>query len=125
LLILFGWACLSPLRDTSREKLLELGQGSAPSILRLTLGVQDVLVLHNGSPVAQVFGPLRVLPGRAVRLPFEQVGEFGFACDTHPRGQVLVHVVAPPDPGFARLRWRFAGLADALRYLPAIAPFTS
>ena len=78
-----------------------------------------------GSAAAQVFGPLRVLPGRAVRLPFEQVGEFGFACSTHPRGQLIVQVVAPPDPGFARLRWRVARLLDALRYLPAIAPFPS
>jgi len=38
---------------------------------------------------------------------------------------LFVQVVAPPDPGFARLRWRLAGLADTLRYLPAIAPRTS
>ncbi|WP_332876227.1 cupredoxin domain-containing protein [Massilia sp. S19_KUP03_FR1] len=123
--MLFLWACLSPLRDTTREKLLELGTGVVPSVLRLTLGVQDVLVLHNGSPAAQVFGPLRVLPGRAVRLPFEQAGEFGFACSNHPAGQLIVQVVVPPDPGFDRLRWRFAGLVDALRYLPTIAPLSS
>jgi hypothetical protein len=124
LLLLLIWACLSPLRYPSREKLLELGS-TAPSTLRLTLGVQDVLALRNGSRAPQVFGQVRVLPGQIVRLPFEQTGEFSFACSTHPHGQLFVQVVAPPDPGFARLRWRLVGLADTLRYMPAIAPFTS
>jgi hypothetical protein len=125
LLLLLLWACLSPLRYPSREKLLELGSAAAPSTLRLTLGVQDVLVLRNGSRAAQVFGQVRVLPGHIVRLPFEQAGAFGYACSTHAHGQLIVHVVAPPDPGLARLRWRFEGLIDTLRYLPAVAPFTS
>jgi len=119
------WACLAPLRYPSREKLLALGTAAAPSTVRLTLDVQDVLVLRNASPVAHIFGPVRVLPGSAVRLPFEEAGAFVFASSTHGRGQVVVLVVAPPDPGFARLRWRFDGLVDTLRYLPAIAPFHS
>jgi hypothetical protein len=122
--MLFAWTCLSPLRYPSREKLLDLGGHAAPSTLRLTLGVQDVLVLHNGSRSAQVFGQVRVLPGHVVRLPFEQTGEFGYACSAHPHGQLTVQVVAPPDPGFARLRWRLVGMVDMLRYLPAIAPFS-
>lgn len=123
--MLLFWACLSPLRYPSREKVLDLGGAAAPSTLRLTLGVQDVLVLRNGSRAAQVFGQVRVLPGHVVRLPFEQTGAFGFACSTHPHGQLVVQVVAPPDPGYARLRWRLEGLVDTLRYLPAIAPLTS
>ncbi len=122
---MLAWACLSPLRYPSREKLLELGGATVPSAVRLTLGVQDVLVLRNGSRAAQVFGQVRVLPGHVVRLPFEQAGEFGFACSTHPHGQLTVQVVAPPDPGYARLRWRLAGLADTLRYLPVTAPQSS
>jgi hypothetical protein len=122
-LLLLLWACLSPLRFPSREKLLELGGATpVPSYVRLTLGVQDVLLLRNGSATAQVFGQLRVLPGHTFRLPFEQVGDDAFACSTHPRGQVLVQVMAPPDPGIARLRWRAENLAETIRYLPFIAP---
>lgn len=123
-LMLLCWACLSPLRASSREKVFELGVtgDTVPATLHLTLGVQDVLLLHNGSRSAQVFGQLRVLPGHAFRLPFEQAGDFDFACSAHPHGQVRVQVVAPPDPGWARLRWRWHGLVETLRYLPFIAP---
>lgn len=115
------WAALSPLRYPNREKLLELG-APVPAVVRLTLGVQDVLLLRNNSRAAQVFGQLRVLPGHLFRLPFEQVGDVSFASSAHPRGQVRVQVVAPPDPGWARLRWRVDGMVDTLRYLPFIAP---
>jgi len=126
LLALLLWASLSPLRYPSREKLIELGGAQpVPSAVRLTLGVQDVLLLRNDSTFAHVFGQLRVLPGHVIRLPFEHVGEFDFACSAHPRGQVLVQVVAPPDPGLARLRWRWSGLVDGLRHLPIIAPLVS
>jgi hypothetical protein len=126
LLALLLWASLSPLRYPSREKLIELGGAQAvPSAVRLTLGVQDVLLLRNNSPLPHVFGQLRVLPGHIIRLPFEQVADLDFACSAHPRGQVQVHVVAPPDPGLARLRWRVDGLIDALRYLPTVAPRVS
>lgn len=125
LLILFCWACLSPLREDSREKRLELGEGSVPSVVRLTLGVQDVLVLQNAGTAPQVFGPLRILPGKTVQLPFEEAGAFAVACSAHPRGQLLVQVEAPPDPGLARLQWRVHRLVETLRDLPAVAPFTS
>ena len=98
LLALLFYACVAPLRAPSREKLFELGRTGSmvPTVLRLTLGVQDVLLLHNGSRSAQVFGQLRVLPGHVFRLPFEQVGDFDFACSAHAHGQMRVHVVAPP-----------------------------
>ena len=122
-LALLLWASLSPLRYPSREKLIELGGAQAvPSAIRLTLGVQDVLLLRNHSTTPQVFGQLRVLPGHVIRLPFEFVAALEFACSAHPRGRVRVRVVAPPDPGVARLRWRVEGMVDALRYLPAIDP---
>ena len=126
LLALLLWASLSPLRYPSREKLIELGGAQpVPAAVRLTLGVQDVLLLRNNSDTPHVFGQLRVLPGHLIRLPFEHVADLDFACSAHPRGQVLVQVVAPPDPGLARLRWRWHGMVDALRYLPTIAPFVS
>lgn len=123
LLAPFIWACVSPLRYPSREKLLDLGGSTpVPASVRLTLGVQDVLLLRNGGKTAQVFGQLKVLPGHAVRLPFEQAGEEDFACSAHPRGAVQVQVVVPPDPGLARLRWRIEGLVDTVRHLPVMAP---
>ena len=121
------WAALAPLRDAdgSREKWLVFGAADrpVPATVRLTLGVQDVLVLQNSSPTSQVVGQLRVQPGHVFRLPFEQAGAFSYACSACPAAQIGVDVVAPPDPGFARLRWRFDGMIAALRYLPAIAPF--
>ena len=125
--MLLVWACLAPLRTATREKLLDLGhqEGLVLSEVRLTLDVQDVLVLTNSSRAAQVFGQLRILPGQQFRLPFEQVGATPFACSSAFQGELLVRVVAPPYPGWARLRWRFHGLADSLRSLPAIAPRTS
>jgi len=127
LLALLLWAGLAPLRAPSREILFELGEqrGPVPGVLRLTLGVQDVLLLRNNSAKPQVFGQLRILPGHVFRLPFEQTGEFDFACSDRPRGQVRVQVVAPPDPGLARLRWRFVALEEALRYKPSIAPLAT
>jgi hypothetical protein len=123
LLALLIWACLSPLRYPSREKLVELGGGvPVPAAIRLTLGVQDVLLLRNSGATAQVFGQLKVLPGHLVRLPFEQAGDEDYACSAHARGQVRVKVVAPPDPGLARLYWRLDGLVDTIRHLPFTAP---
>lgn len=125
LLVLVAWGGLSPLRYATREKLLELGDGPVRSSLRLTLGVRDVLVLRNRGSTAQVFGQLRVLPGHVIHLPFEEAGVFDFACSAQARGTVVVQVVAPPDPGLARLRWRAGELADALRDLPAAVPPSS
>lgn len=113
------------MRENSREKRLELGEGAVSSVVRLTLGVQDVLVLHNAGTAPQVFGPLRILPGKTVQLPFEEAGAFAVACSAHPRGQLLVQVEALPDPGLARLQWRFHRLVETLRDLPAVAPFSS
>lgn len=124
---LLVWACVAPLRMPDREKLLDLGrqQSLVLAEIRLTLDVQDVLLLTNSSRTAQVFGQLRVLPGEVFRLPFEQVGATSFACSSAFNGELLVRVVAPPDPGLARLRWRLDGLVDSMRHLPAVAPIRS
>jgi hypothetical protein len=63
-----------------------------------------------------------VLPGRVVRLPFEQPGDYPFACDLAPASTVTVRVLEQPDPGWSRLRWRFAVLLDAIRDLPLQGP---
>jgi hypothetical protein len=57
-----------------------------------------------------------------VRLPFEQAGDFPYACDLAPASKVTVRVLPQPDPGWPRLRWRLAALVDAIRDLPLQGP---
>jgi hypothetical protein len=127
------WAAVAPLHYPTRERLLAFPRGAAalrgqavaaavPAEVRLTLGVRDVLLLRNDDLAPHVFGQLLVLPGHLVRLPFEQPGEFPFACDVAPASKVLVRVLPQPDPGWARLRWRLAALLDAIRNLPVQGP---
>jgi hypothetical protein len=120
------WAALAPLRYPTRERSFDFPQSAArgpvPAAVALTLGVRDVLLLRNRDVAPHVFGQLRVLPGHVLRLPFEQAGDFVFACDVAPGQAVTVQVAAHPDPGWARLRWRVRTLADALRTLPLQGP---
>lgn len=133
-LALLAWAALAPLRYPTRERNLDFPHGAAllagqhaasglvPSAVRLTLGVRDVLLLRNRDVAPHMFGQVSVLPGHLLRLPFEQTGDFVFACDVAPEHAVTVYVIAHPAPGWARLRWRLAALADGLRTLPFEAP---
>jgi hypothetical protein len=134
LLLALLYAAFAPLRYASREQLFEIPKGSyvrrmkgeplasVPSEVRLTLGVQDVLLLRNRDTVPQVFGPVLVRPGQDFRLPFEQAADYQFACNAHASGQMLVRVVPMPDPGIDRLRWRLQALGHAIRYLPIMGP---
>ena len=134
LLLALAWGALAPLRFPNQEKLFEIPAGTwerrvkgeplaiLPQEVRLTLGVQDVLLLRNRDAVPQVFGPVLIMPGQEFRLPFEQAGEHLFACNAHASGQMLVRVVPLPDPGFDRLRWRIENLVQTLRHLPLIGP---
>jgi hypothetical protein len=120
------WAAVAPLRYASREQVLEFPRGAAAiqvrAEVRLTLGVRDVLLLRNRDLAPHVFGQVLVLPGHAVRLPFEQAGNYPFACDVAPDSTVTVRVQPQPDPGWARLRWRLRALAEAVRDLPLQGP---
>lgn len=129
------WGALAPLRYPTHERLFEIPQDALdagappaarrvalPRVLTLTLGVQDVLLLRNRDRVGHVFGPLQLRPGQDFRLPFEQPGHYVYACPAVAGGELLVRVVRAPDPGWDRLRWRVAGLGQALRHLPLIAP---
>jgi hypothetical protein len=122
------WAALAPVRFATRDQLFEIPKGTwarrmagdkveiLPAKVRLTLGVQDVLLLRNSDTVPQIFGPVLIMPGQDFRLPFEQASDYEFACSAHASGQMTVAVVALPDPGWNRLRWRFDALVHAIRY---------
>ena len=127
LLLALAWATLAPPYAASRDLLFEIPKGTwerrmagdtveiLPSIVTLTLGVQDVLLLRNSDTVPQQFGPVLIMPGQDFRLPFEQVSENQFACTAHSSGQMTVSVVAFPDPGLDRLKWRFAALGKFIK----------
>ena len=122
-----GWAALAPLHTSSRDQLFDIPKGTwarrmagdkveiLPSTVHLTLGLRDVLLLRNSDTVPQIFGPVLIMPGQDFRLPFETVSENQFSCTAHASGQMTVIVDPLPNPGLARLRWRLAELAHAIR----------
>ena len=117
------WAALAPLRYPTRERTFVFPHGAAvPAEVSLTLGVRDVLLLRNRDAAPHVFGQVLVLPGHVFRLPFEQAGDYVYACDVAPGHAVTVRVANHPDPGWARLGWRLRVLAEAVRTLPIEGP---
>ncbi|KQQ87750.1 hypothetical protein [Massilia sp. Leaf139] len=134
LLLVLLWGALAPLRTPSQERSFTFpaqARGADPAAaralalpreIRLTLGVQDVLLLRNRDRQPHVFGPLHLLPGQEFRLPFEEAGSFAYACPDVAGGTLLVRVVRLPDPGWDRLRWRLEALIQTLRTLPLKAP---
>ncbi|MBQ5949381.1 hypothetical protein [Massilia sp. ST3] len=128
LLLALLWATLAPLGGGSHELLLEAPPGAhraglqVPAEIRLTRGVRDVLLLRNRDSAPLVFGPVDVAPWREFRLTFEEEGEHAYACPLVAGGVVRVRVLAWPDPGLDRLRWRLDNLVQALRWLPLRGP---
>ena len=123
-----GWAALAPIELASRDELFEIPQGTyarrmagekieiLPSTIRLTLGLNDVLLLRNADDVPQTFGPALIMPGQSFRLPFATASTYGFACSAHASGQLSVVVEPTPARGWETLRWR------ARRLIEQIAP---
>ena len=115
---LAAWAAFAPLSLASRDELFTIPHGTwarrmagdkveiLPSMIRLTLGLNDVLLLRNLDDVPQVFGPALVMPGQSFRLPFEVASTYSFACTAHASGQLQVVVDPTPAPGFSTLLWR-------------------
>lgn len=129
---LLSWMALAPLHAGGRERLLTIPAGAAaglaagrtddglPTAITLTLGVQDVLLLHNRDSVAHQFGPVLLAPGQQFRLPFEQAGVHPIAAGAWGGNMLTVSVVEWPAPGWERIKWRLAALSHAIRYLPAV-----
>jgi hypothetical protein len=71
-----GWAAFTPVHVDSREKVFAIPEGTwarrragddvdiLPSQIRLTLGLDDVLLLKNRDVVPQTFGPALLMPGQ-------------------------------------------------------------
>ena len=114
-----AWAALAPLTAESRDALFEIPPGTfarrmagdkveiLPDTIRLTLGLNDVLLLKNLDDVPQVFGPVLIMPGQSFRLPFEQASTYSFACTAHASGQMNVVVEPHPAAGWPALRFRW------------------
>lgn len=83
-----------------------------PQRIRLTLGINDVLLLKNQDTVPQTFGPALLMPGQSFRLPFELASDYQFACTAHSSGQMTIVVDPFPASAWGRLRWRALQLAD-------------
>jgi hypothetical protein len=108
-----GWAALAPLPQLPKEFVIVIPKGTNsqtpqpfPSHVRLTLGLQDVLVLRNDDDRAQLIAGIAVSPGQSLRIPFSRVQDFQLACSAHPSGQLKISVSARPGPGLGRLWWR-------------------
>ena len=113
------WAGFAPIKLPTREKLFEIPRGTfarrmagdkveiLPSRIRLTLGVQDVLLLRNLDDVPQQFGPVLVMPGQSFRLPFEKASTYSFDCTAHASGQMTIVVAEAPATPWDRIQWRW------------------
>ena len=128
LLCALAWAAFAPVPPrASREHAFVIPKGTwerrragekieiLPPRIRLTLGIDDILLLRNHDTVPQTFGPALLMPGQSFRLPFERPSENQFACTAHASGQMTIVVDPFPASPWARLRWRILQVADRLR----------
>ena len=113
-----GWAGFAPITVPTHDELFEIPKGTytrrmkgdkvdiLPSQIRLTLGLNDVLLLRNLDEVPQVFGPTIMMPGQSFRLPFEKASRYDFACTAHASGQMTILVEDEPVMPWSRIHWR-------------------
>jgi hypothetical protein len=113
-----AWAGFAPISVPSRDELFEIPKGTyarrmagnkveiLPAQIRLTLGVNDVLLLRNLDDVPQVFGPTIMMPGQEFRLPFEKASRYDFACTAHASGQMTIIVEPTPVMPWSKIHWR-------------------
>ena len=126
-LLLLVWAAMAPIPPGSRDFLLDIPEHAAerrlageraevlPPVVRLTVGLRDVLLLRNSDKVPHQVGGLRLMPGQEFRLPFERATELQLPCSARVSGELTVLVGLHPNPGPDRLRWRLHALEQAVR----------
>ncbi|MBI4638807.1 MAG: hypothetical protein HY727_20925 [Candidatus Rokubacteria bacterium] len=115
-----GWAAFAPFVSGSRELSYVIPEGTAtrqkadasfavlPSTIRLTLGVQDVLIVRNEDDATHQLGPILLAPRQTYRIPFRTPSRFQYACSLHSSGQLTIVVEPTPRIGAERLLWRLA-----------------
>lgn len=125
--VALGVVGFAPVHSITRDKIFEIPKGTwarrmsgdkvqiLPDHIRLTLGVRDILVLHNHDDVPQIFGPTLLMPGQGFRLPFERAAEYTFACTAHASGQMTIVVDPKPTTPWAKIRFRIIELLGGLR----------
>src|SRR5262245_49573587 len=113
-----GWAGFAPIGVASRERPFDIPKGTwarrragdlvdiLPDRIRLTLGLDDVLLIRNHDDVPQTFGPTILMPGQSFRLPFERAASYQFVCTAHASGQLTIEVEPEPATPWARIQWR-------------------
>jgi hypothetical protein len=113
-----GWAGFAPIHVASHDEVFEIPKGTyarrmagdkveiLPSRIRLTIGLNDVLMLRNLDDVPQVFGPTIMMPGQSFRLPFARAASYDFACTAHASGQMTVLVEEEPVMPWSKIHWR-------------------
>jgi len=117
----------TPIHSVTRDEIFEIPKGTwarrmsgdkvqiLPDHIRLTLGIRDILVLHNHDDVPQIFGPTLLMPGQGFRLPFDRPAEYTFACTAHASGQMTIVVEPNPTTPWAKIRFRLVEFLGALR----------
>lgn len=120
-----GWAALAPIPVTSHEELFEIPRGTharrmagekleiLPQTIRLTLGLNDILVFRNADSAPHIFGPTLIMPGQTFSLPFTQASTYSFLCTAHADGTLNIVVEPAPSPGWERFMWRWRKLTKA------------
>jgi hypothetical protein len=118
ILVALAWAGFAPIDVSSREQAFDIPKGTfakrragipaeiLPDRIRLTLGLNDVLLIRNHDDVPQVFGPTIMMPGQSFRLPFERAATYQFVCTAHASGQLTIEVEDEPKMPWARIHWR-------------------
>lgn len=118
MLAALAWAGFAPIHVASHEQAFDIPKGTfakrragipaeiLPDRIRLTLGLDDVLLIRNHDDVPQVFGPTIMMPGQSFRLPFERAATYQFVCTAHASGQLTIDVEDEPKTPWARIHWR-------------------
>ena len=113
-----GWAGFAPIEVGSHEEVFDIPQGTyarrragdlveiLPDRIRLTVGLNDVLLIRNHDDVPQTFGPTIMMPGQSFRLPVERPASYQFVCTAHASGQLTIDVEPEPTTPWERIHWR-------------------
>ena len=113
-----AWAGFAPIKVPSREQAFDIPKGTwarrragdlveiLPDRIRLTLGLNDVLLIRNHDDVPQTFGPTILMPGQSFSLPFERAASYQFVCTAHASGSLTIDVEPEPVTPWARIHWR-------------------